>query len=99
VLIGNLVKPTKAEMARANDESLGIISAVYCAHDNLLQSILMKNPKMANFKNRDNWTPLHYAMCIGCSDAATVLINAGADAAAKTSEGVSAITLGARLAI
>jgi hypothetical protein len=98
-LIANLPEPTKEEKKRANGENFSILSAVYCGNDELLQSILTKNPKLVNYKNRENWTPLHYVMCIGCSDAATVLVNAGADAAAKTKDGVSAFTLGARLVI
>jgi hypothetical protein len=95
-LIKNLKQPNPQDMIRSNCEDLGIFSAVYLGKDEIIRSLIAKDPTCVNKKNRYGWTPLHYVMCIGCSDAATILVQFGADPTISNDEGVLPMILGAK---
>jgi len=95
-LIKDLKRPTAQKMNEANSDELGIFSAVYLGKDEVIQSMIAKDPTIVNKQNRYGWTPLHFVMCIGCSDAATILVEKGADPMIADREKVLPMVLGAK---
>jgi hypothetical protein len=95
-LIKNLKRPNPCDMTRSNGDVLDIFSAVYLGRDEIIRSLIKKDPACVNKKNRYGWTPLHYVMCIGCSDAATILVQAGADPKIVDNQNVLPMVLGAK---
>lgn len=95
-IIEALKPPPTFAIERANSQENGIFSAVYLGQDSIIRQLIAADPSCVNKKNRYGWTPLHYVMCIGCSDSATILIEAGADPNILNNENVSPMVLGAK---
>jgi ankyrin repeat protein len=96
IFIKTMKKPSLEVMKRANNKEIGIFSAVYLGQDNVVRELIKADPSCVNKQNRYGWTPLHYVMCIGCSDAATILMEAGADPYIQNNDQVRPMILGAK---
>ncbi|CAD5216877.1 unnamed protein product [Bursaphelenchus okinawaensis] len=84
--------PTKKQLG--TEDSFTLFSAVITGHKKHVKKMIKLNAEV-NVQNTEGWTPLMYAMSNGCSDAATVLLQSGANPLALNYKGMMALGLGA----
>ncbi|KAI6213920.1 hypothetical protein M3Y94_00208400 [Aphelenchoides besseyi] len=80
-----LPSPTKLEQSNATE--LSIHSFVFLGFDRQVEQWIANNPKNVNVTEVEDWTPLHFAMAIGCTDIAVQLVDSGANMQARTKTG------------
>ncbi|KAI6197241.1 hypothetical protein M3Y94_01201300 [Aphelenchoides besseyi] len=95
-MIDYLPFPSNIKMEQANSTNLNIHSLVFLAFDNQVQQWIANNSQNVDLLEADSWTPLHFAMAIGCTDVAVTLVNAGANMHARIRTGETPIELGAK---
>ncbi|KAI6186966.1 hypothetical protein M3Y98_00190500 [Aphelenchoides besseyi] len=95
-IIDYLPHPSPTKMEQANTKELSIHSLVFLGFDNQVNQWIANNPKNVNVTEVEDWTPLHFAMAIGCTDIAVQLVDSGANMHAQTRTGETPIMLGAK---
>ncbi|KAI6218173.1 Ankyrin-3-like protein [Aphelenchoides fujianensis] len=82
-----LPPPTAAQRARANDPKQDLLLMVFLGHDDEVKAAVQATPEEVKKANSEGWTPLHYAMAIGCTTVAVALVDGGASLDARTNAG------------
>ncbi|KAI6172309.1 Ankyrin repeat domain-containing protein 26-like protein [Aphelenchoides besseyi] len=95
-MIDYLSAPSNVKMEQANSTDLNIHSLVFLAFDSQVQQWVANNSQNVDVLEVDDWTPLHFAMAIGCTDVAVTMVNSGANLHARTRTGETPIELGAK---
>ncbi|KAI6218232.1 Ankyrin-1-like protein [Aphelenchoides fujianensis] len=91
-----LPPPTAAQRARANDPKQDLLLMVFLGHDDEVKAAVQATPEEVKKANSEGWTPLHYAMAIGCTTVAVALVDGGASLDARTNAGDTPLELGAK---
>jgi ankyrin repeat protein len=76
--------PAQLRALVAADPSLAVFAAAVFGDARELDKLLTANRSLVSVLSSDGWTPLHLAALFGRIDAARLLINKGADVAARS---------------
>ena len=80
------------------DPSLAIFAAAMQGDTERIEALLAGNRSLVSAISSDGWTPLHLAAHFGRGDAARILINKGADVAARSANAMANVPLHAAAA-
>lgn len=72
----------------AADPSLAIFAAAILGETDQLEALLTANRSLLAASSDDGWTPLHLAAFFGRSEAVRLLLNKGAEVAARSTNGM-----------
>jgi ankyrin repeat protein len=88
----------KVRAAVEADPGLAVFAAAMQGDAAQLEALLTGNRSLASAVSTDGWTPLHLAAHFGRADAVRVLINKGADVAARSANAMANMPLHAAAA-
>jgi uncharacterized protein len=82
-----------ADVLRAGRGELDIFEAASLGRSDLIEDLVSRDPRLANARSGDGFTPLHFAAFFGQESVARVLLEHHADAAAVANNGMQVMPL------